>query len=141
MDQPQLVYLRDMAAQLSSLSAFLGGFSATFLATLLALSHKSRVLTLAVGASCASAVAFVVAVVASSMLNAMLHPAAPKILALNSAQRPQAIMTLAFGLGIFALLFAIGCSGWLRSRSTGWATTIISLLGAVLVASLTVTVG
>lgn len=117
-------YLADMAGQMASLSAFLGGFSATFLATLLALAQQRRLLTLTVALSCMSAVAFVVTVVAASMLSAILHADAPRMLAQSSAGLPRGIMSLAFGIGVFTLLLAIAVSGWLRTRATGWTSTL-----------------
>lgn len=131
-------YLADMAVQLASLSAFLGGFSATFLATLLAIAQQRRLLTVTVALSCMSAVAFVVVVVAASMLSAMLHADAPKILAQSSIALPRSIMSLAFGVGVFTLLLAIAVSGWLRTRATGWTTTLVGAVGILLVGLLTI---
>jgi hypothetical protein len=45
------VYLSAIAAQTGGLSAFLGGFAATFLGTLLALNVKGRTGSLAIGFS------------------------------------------------------------------------------------------
>jgi len=140
-EQLQPTYLSDMAAQLASLSAFLGGFAATFLATLLALAQQRRLMTVTVALSCLSAISFMIAVVAASMLGAMLHAGAPAILARASPSLPRGFMSLGFGVGIYSLLFAIGCSGWLRTRATGWTTTVISLVGAIIIGLLTVQVG
>ncbi len=134
-------YISALAAQLAGLSAFLGGFAATFLATLLTLGHQSRLMTVTIGFAVTSAVAFIVTVIAATKLTAILHPDAPRLMAAMSAATPQAIMTLGFGIGAFSLLAGLGCSGWTRSRGIGWVTTIAATIGAMLVIGMTVQVG
>lgn len=133
-------YLSTLAAQLASLSAFLGGFAATFLATLLTLGHQSRLMTVTISFAVISSVAFIVTVVAATMLTAVLHPEAPRLMATLSASTPQTILTLGFSLGTLSLLASLGCSGWARSRSIGWITTIVALIGAVFIIGMTVRV-
>lgn len=132
-------YLSTIASQVGGLSAFLGGFAATFLGTLLALTREGRLATSAIATSAISSVAFIVAVVGSTTLVAAMHPEAP--VGPASIGGAQATMTLAFVLGLYALLVALGISGWLRSRPTGWITSIAAGLGFILVTSLLVGVG
>ena len=134
-------YLSAMATQLGSLSAFLGGFAATFLATLLTLGHQGRLMTTTIGFAVLSAVAFIVVVVASTALIAVLHPEAPGSAAGASTTAARAIMSAGFAIGTLALLASLGCSGWTRSPRIGWITAVASALGAVLIVSMTVDVG
>ncbi len=134
-------YISALAAQLASLSAFLGGFAATFLATLLTLGHQGRLMTVTIGFAVTSSVSFIVTVVAATMLTAVFHPEAPRFMTAASASMPQTIMTLGFSLGALSLLASLGCSGWTRSRSVGWITTIAALVGAVFIIGMTVRVG
>ncbi len=134
-------YISALAAQLAGLSAFLGGFAATFLATLLTLGHQGRLMTITIGFAVTSAVSFVVTVMAATMLTAIFHPQAPASIAGLSAILPRALMTLGFFLGALSLLVSLGCSGWTRSRSTGLVTTSASLVGALLIAAVTVQLG
>lgn len=139
MDALAPAYLIALATQIGGLSAFLGGFAATFLGTLLMKSHRSRVATVAIGFAAASSVAFIVAVVASTVLVAVLHPQAPVTAA--SAASPdgaRAALALTFFLGLYALLVSLALSGWTRSHRTGWVTSIAALLGVVLVTWLVV---
>lgn len=132
-------YLASAAQQMGSISAFLGGFSATFLATLLMTTRRSRAAGITIGASAVSAVGFIVSVLASTTLAGGLHPDAPA--GFNPPEylnRVQMIMTLAFGVGSMALLLALGASGWVRSRRLGWLTTSVSLVGLLVVLFLTV---
>lgn len=134
-------YISALAAQLASLSAFLGGFAATFLATLLTLGHAGRLMTITIGFAVASSVSFIVTVVAATMLTAVLHPEAPHFMADAVASAPRAIMSLGFSLGTLSLLASLGCSGWTRSRAIGWITTIAALVGSTFIIGMTVQVG
>jgi hypothetical protein len=134
------VYLSDIAAQTGGLSAFLGGFAATFLGTLLAMRARGRVGTWAIACSAGSSVAFIVAVVGSTAVVAALHPQGPGAGSAGSGG-PQVAMTLAFLLGLYSLLAAIGLSGWTRSRTAGLATSITAVLGVLLVTGMVISVG
>lgn len=137
-------YLSDIAAQTGGLSAFLGGFAATFLGTLLAMRARGRVGAVAIGCAAISSiafiVAFIVAVVGSTAVVAGLHPEGPRAGATNMGG-PQVVMTLAFLLGLYALLGAIGLSGWTRSRAAGLTTGIAAAIGVLLVTGMVVSVG
>jgi hypothetical protein len=116
-------YLSEIGRQLATLSAFLGGFAAAFLGTLLALSSPRRQVGWAAGAAALAAAAFTVSVV--------LHPAAPR--AANRAAEAGAariIVGLAFFLGLYSLLVALGLSGWARSRRLGMVTGWIAGVAA-----------
>jgi hypothetical protein len=121
MDPATTAYMASAAGQLASISAFLGGFAATILATLILSDPRSRMGGLVIGASAAAAVSFVVCALAATTLGAGLNPNVPSgFFAEAYLLRAQAVMTLAFMSGICALLLAIGASGWLRSRRMGW---------------------
>lgn len=124
-------YLSTIATQIGGVSAFLGGFAATFLAMFLTLGHQSRAATIAITASTIASVAFVVTVIATTALIAALHPHAPSGAA-ASARSAQLLMTLMFLIGMFALLVSLGASGWTRSRTIGRATSAIAAVGVVL---------
>jgi hypothetical protein len=134
------VYLSAIATQTGGLSAFLGGFAATFLGTLLALNVRGRTGSLAIGFSVTSSVAFIVAVVGSTATVAALHPDGPAG-RVASAGFAQVVMSLGFALGLYALLISLGLSGWSRSKGTGWTTSIAAGLGVILVTGMVVSVG
>lgn len=140
MEQLSPAYVAALASQLAALSAFLGGFAATFLATLLTLGHQSRLMTVTIALAVTSAVAFIVTVVAATMLTAVHHPAAPAFMSTVATGWPRAIMSLGFSVGTLSLLASLGCSGWTRSRAIGWTTTVAAVIGAVLIMSMTVQV-
>lgn len=125
-------FLGVLATQIGSLSAFLGGFSATVLVTLLMAQGQNRATQWAVVLTALSAVAFIVAAVAATTLVAGSHPDAPASVARSAAHGPARMMAaLCFALGAYALLAAVGCAGWLRSRRLGLATTGLAALGGL----------
>ncbi|HTU10186.1 MAG TPA: hypothetical protein VMG08_04735 [Allosphingosinicella sp.] len=128
------LYLSALAAQIGSLSAFLGGFAATYLGTLLALGQKGRAAGWAIGAAVLASVAFIVTVVASTLLVAAYDEHAPAfvrdVLPLATV---RVLMSLGFVTGLYALLASLACSGWPRSRRTGWTTSIVAGIGMLLV--------
>jgi hypothetical protein len=142
MNEVSAAYVASAATQLGSISAFLGGFAATFLAALLIVRHRSRAAGATIGLSATASVGFIVCVVGSTALSAGLHPDAPS----GPGTRDylgdvQVVMTLGFMLGVVALLSALGVSGWLRSRPMGGTTTLLSAAGLAAVLFLTVRVG
>lgn len=125
-------YLAALATQIGSLSAFLGGFAATYLATFLALGHASRAASWAIGSAAIAAVGFIIAVIASTMLVAMTHPDAPPS-ALAQTDAGRMVMTLSFIVALVALLVSLGASGWTRSRRMGQLTSGTATVGVVVV--------
>lgn len=140
MQQLAPAYLATLATQIGALSAFLGGFAATYLATFLTVGQRSRAAALAVGGAVTAAVGFIIAVVASTMLIAALHPDAPAG-AGQMALTAQVVMSLGFLVGLLALLLSLGVSGWTRSRAMGWTTSIAAGLGVVIVLSMVLRTG
>ncbi len=130
-------YLVAIATQTGALSAFMGGFAATFLAMFLTMGHRSRAASVAIAASAVASVAFIVSVVGSTMLIMVLHPDAPAGLA-ASAGEARIATSLSFTIGLGALLASIGASGWTRSRRAGWTTSLIAGAGFLMVALLVV---
>jgi hypothetical protein len=124
-------YLSTIATQIGGVSAFLGGFAATFLAMFLTLGHKSRAATVAIVASTIASVGFVVSVIATTALIAGLHPHAPHG-AIAVAGLAQLLMGICFLTSMFALLVSLGASGWTRSRAIGRTTSAVAGVGGVL---------
>ncbi len=126
-------YLVELARQLAFLSAVLGGFAATFLATLVAVDAR-RPAAWVVGLAAAAACGFIVTVVASVAITVVLHPNAPAaVVRSTSVGTARVVSGASFSVGLLALLGAIGLSGWIRSRRVGLATTSTALVGIVLV--------
>jgi hypothetical protein len=125
-------YLSDLAQQIGATSAFLGGFAATMLTALLALQARGRAASWSIAASAVASVFFVVAVIGSIKLVVLSHPKAPEGMAASGLDRITGVAP--FMIGLFALLVAIGASGFLRSRRMGIGTASLAGLGAVMVA-------
>jgi len=128
-------YLTEIARQIGFVSAVLGGFCAAFLGTLIGIKSESRVAGWTIGTATVSAVSFVCAVIASTKLIVVLHPAAPKAMAATTGSA-RVILVLFFILGLYSLLTAIALTGWLRSRRVGAITTAIAVVGAIVTTAL-----
>jgi len=127
-------YLSEISRQLAFLGTFLGGFSATFLATLLVPGSSKRVAGWVIGSAAMASCSFVVSVIASVMLTIVLHPDVPSNVAGGaSVGIARIVSAVGFGIGVMALLVSVGLSGWVRSRQTGIVTSAASLTSLVLV--------
>jgi hypothetical protein len=124
-------YLNALATQIGSVSAFLGGFAATFLVLFLTFSERSRAASVAVGGSALASVGFIVAVIATTLLVAATHPHAPPD-ADTSVAFGRSVMGLSFLIAMIALLVSVGASGWIRSRALGWTTTTFAAIAILL---------
>jgi hypothetical protein len=117
--------LADLFAQLSVVSALLGGFAFTFVGALLGLSAESRIFAWVFGASLAAALAFTVTALGAVLVSLAVRNAFP----VDIASLHQKI-SLAFLLGIGSFLVATGTCGWLKGRRLGWMSTVIAGLSA-----------
>lgn len=121
----------ELFAQLSVVSAILGGFAFTFVGALLALPVTSRVYGWVFGASLLAAMAFMVTALGSVLASLAVKNSYPVDIATLHGR-----ISLAFLLGILCFLVATGACGWLKSRKLGYvslAVAIISALGVTLV--------
>jgi CBS domain containing-hemolysin-like protein len=123
-------YLAEIARQIGFVSAVLAGFCAAFLGTLIGIRSESRAASWTISTATLSAVSFVCAVIASTKLVVVLHPAAPKGAA-AAAGSARIVFALSFILGLYSLLAAIALTGWVRSRRMGIVTTVLALAGAI----------
>jgi hypothetical protein len=126
-------YLAEIGRQLAFLSAFLGGFAATFLGTLLTAAPGRRQACWAAGSAAVAAAAFVVTVISATALAIVLNPGAPAGMSSAAAiTRARGIAGLSFIVGIYSMLLSLGLSGWIRSRALGMTTSISSFLAGVI---------
>jgi hypothetical protein len=127
-------YLLEIARTIGNVSAFLGGFAATFIAALLSGKFESRAAVITIAMGTTAAVLLIVAVLATTMLVTILHPEVPtQVLESSSISFGRIIAFLSFILGIYLLLASLGVSGWIQSKTLGRITTIVSLIGFILV--------
>jgi hypothetical protein len=113
------------------LSAFLGGFSSTFLAAILALetSKVPKVVDAMVAASALAACCFIICAVSSI---ATINGIQTLSLELEGGVSSLGVIKYSSGLsmaiGLLSLLTSIGISGWLRSTLTGFTTSLFAIV-------------
>src|SRR2546423_1749882 len=127
-------FLAETGRQIAFLSAFLGGFAATFLGILLQSPNSRRHVGWAAGAAAVASASFILAVISGTALALVLHPGAPaglRIAAFLPPDPPFIFFTLLFGLCY--ILLSLGLSGWIRSRQLGIVTSVAALISAFIV--------
>src|SRR5918995_6783913 len=116
-------YLAEIGKQIAFLSAFLGGFAATFLGILLQSTSSRRHVGWAAGAAAIASAAFILAVISGTAVALVLHPAAtPDMAKPTFLPQVRSLIFITFGIGIYAILLSLGLSGWIRSRALGIVT-------------------
>src|SRR3954447_13606653 len=108
-------FLGETGRQIAFLSAFLGGFAATFLGILLQSSNTRRHVGWAAGAAAVASASFILAVIAGTALALVLSPGAPAgITKPTFLPQVRALMLITFAIGIYCTLLSLGLSGWIR---------------------------
>lgn len=120
-----------VAEQLSFVSAFLGGVSATILVTIVVFANPQKSVSWIVGASALAACSLLVAVVASWRLIILLNPETPVVAENSLIAVLWMAMLLGYSIGFLSLIACIGLSGWIRSRKTGMITSAMAGIAAV----------
>ena len=124
-------YVIAVAEQLSFVSAFLGGISATILVTIVVFTSPKKSASWIVSASALAACSLLIAVVASWRLTILLHPELPISVESTIVQVLWHGMLVGYGLGFLSLLVSIGLSGWLRSKKSGLITSCIAAIAVL----------
>ena len=128
-------YVVAVAEQISFVSAFLGGVSATILFSVIIFSSDKRVVAFLIATSTLAACSLLVSVIAGWRLTIGLHPDLP------FTPDPEKISLLwksliaGYGLGVNSLILSIGLSGWIRSPRMGFVTSGIAAVSVVFFAS------
>lgn len=121
-------YIIAVAEQLSFVSAFLGGISATILVTIVVFASDKKSVNWIVSSSAIAASSLLIAVVASWRLLIMLHPEFPMQVNQGIVKVLWFGMLMGYSLGFLSLLASIGLSGWIRSKRDGIITSIIAII-------------
>jgi hypothetical protein len=127
-------FIAEIARQLTSVSAFLGGFAATFLGILLQSNSSRRHVGWAAGAAAVASASFMISVIAGTLVALVVNPSAPQGFATPQfLPWARQILFVSFAVGIYSNLLSLGLSGWIRSRALGLVTTIAAFVSAVVV--------
>ncbi|MEO0461643.1 MAG: hypothetical protein AAF127_00820 [Pseudomonadota bacterium] len=129
--QPE--YVNALAGQFGFLGAFFGATSATLFVTLLTLAQPSLTMRWSIGLAGCASLAFIVTAFYSVGVFSVTHPLAPDVVDEKAFIYNFATMIISFTLGIYALLGAIGLSGWSRSRYIGIAVSVLAAIAGVFV--------
>lgn len=126
-----LPYIKELATQIIFISAFLGGFSAAILGTLIVSKRSGKVFKALILGTSFSATSFIVSVFSMTKLVMISTPGYPLPVDQGDTIVPQILGSMAFFLGIISILSVIGLSGWLQSKKLGIATTTMALISII----------
>lgn len=124
-------YIIAVAEQLSFVSAFLGGISATILITIVVFVSEKKSVSWIVSSSALAACSLLIAVVASWRLIIIINPEHSLDFGQTIINTLWNAMLIGYGLGFLSLLISIGLSGWLRSKRTGIITSSIAFVAVL----------
>src|SRR5215510_780597 len=115
MEAVRAEYLAEIGKQIAFLSAFLGGFAASFLGILLQSPNSRRYVGWAAGAAAVASASFILAVISGTALAIVSHPGAPANIAKPTfLPEVRTLIFVTFACGIYSILLSLGLSGWIR---------------------------
>lgn len=126
-------YFAELANQLIFISAFLGGFSATILGTLIASENNGKIIKVLIILISISAATFILTVIAMTKIILIHAPDSPLANGEDLVSLPRVIGSLSFLVGMTALLLVISLSGWLKSVKLGIVTSALGLCSLFMV--------
>lgn len=124
-------FILAVAEQLSFVSAFLGGVSATILITIVVFTSSKKSVSWIVATSALAACSLLIAVIASWRLTIILHPDFPRALDESIIFFLYRALLLGYGIGFLSLLASIGLSGWFRSAKAGLITSTMAAVAVL----------
>lgn len=124
--------MTQLFGQLGFVSAILAGFAFTFIAGLLSSSSASRAYSWVFVSALVAALSLMIAAVGSVFAGLGVEG---EYLDEAQSETLLSIVSQAFLVGVLALVFSSGCSGWIRSRRLGFASTALAVLGTLVLAS------
>ncbi len=137
MEPVRAEFLSEIGRQIAFLSAFLGGFAATFLGILLQSSSSRRHVGWAAGAAAVASASFILAVISGTLFVVVLHPGAPPGIAKpDFLPQVRTLILITFAVGIYSTLLSLGLSGCIRSRQLGMVTSVAALISAIIISLL-----
>jgi hypothetical protein len=129
-------FVGEIARQIAGVSAFLGGFAATFLGIVLQSQSSRRHVGWAAGAAAVASASFMIAVIAGTLVALAVNPAAPHNFATPEfVPWARRVFLMSFAIGIYSNLLSLGLSGWIRSRWLGIVTSTAALISALVVST------
>ena len=129
----QVGYLNALAQQLMFISAFLGGFSAAILGTLIVSDIRTKYSRIMVVASVLAAMCFVVTLFGMTSIIFQTTEGYPLEINMERLLTIRIISIVTLMLGLLSFTVSIASSGWLISKKIGRFTTILGIIAFILI--------
>ena len=126
-------YLNALAQQFIFISAFLGGFSAALLGTVIVSEIKTKYSKIMVVSSALAAMCFVVTVFGMTSILFQTTEGYPLVIDSHGLLLIRIISIFSMIIGLISFTVSIGSSGWLMSKRIGRITTGIGIIAFILI--------
>jgi hypothetical protein len=130
-------YWNKLASQVITISSLLGGFSIAIIANILVSTSETRLVKSILFVSTLAGSFFLVTIFAMTKLLLMTTDGYPFNVVNHDLNMPRLIGSIAFFLGILALITIISLSGWTKSKRLGKITTALGVITLVLILLMT----
>ena len=120
-----------MIEQLGLIAAILGGFAFTFLGAILSKDDNRKIVDWIFIIGVISALIFFICAIGWSFLLIEFSNEVEGVSII--AKEKHRFLSIMFITGILTLSICLGISGWIRSKKIGAITTLLSLIGVILI--------
>ena len=132
MDGISLSYWNELSNQLMLISSLMCGFSVAVVVTLLIHNSTNKILGIIFKLAVFSALAFLLSIFSTTTIKMMTTQGYP--LKFDEAKFSTTRIIAGFGFltGILSIISILSLSGWVKTKRTGWLTTILGILSFIL---------
>lgn len=129
-------YWNKLANQTLFISALLGGFSLTIIASLIEYKSTNRFVDIIFKAAAIATTSFLISIFAMTKILMLTTEGYPFKVTGANLMFPRLIGIIAFLTGLIAIITIISSSGWTKSKRLGRFTTILGVLALVIILTL-----
>lgn len=133
MTELSLEYWNQLSSQLIFISALLGGFTLTVLATLLNFKTTERISNALFKTTIIAAVSFLITIYAMTKIMMMTTKGYPLEFSGSEIIFSRSIGSITFLLGTLCLFLIVALAGWAKSKKIGMFATIVGIIGLILI--------
>lgn len=128
-----LEYWNELSSQFLLINSLLAGFSIAIVTTLLVHDYNNRYLKMIFYVSVLAVFSFVISIFANTTIKMMTTQGYPLELKESKFFFARVTTAASFVIGILSIISIISISGWVKSKRTGWFTTVLGIISLLLI--------
>ena len=132
MKEMSFSYWNELSSQFMFMSSLMCGFSRAIVITLLIHNSSNRVLNIIFKLSVFSALTFLISIFSTTTIKMMTTEGYPLKFVESKFFTARVISGLSFFVGVLSIIRVMSLSGWVKSKRTGWLTTVLGIVSLVL---------